>query len=74
MTPIAQALSNRNLEPGAPYPDPKYHFIIRERGYGQQRGDKKDKDHFFNFQISLIINVGRKKSRDMGCYYRSRNF
>jgi opacity protein-like surface antigen len=71
MSPLAQALSNRNLEPGAPYPDPRYNYTVRARnGSGQQRGDDSNNDHFFNVQVTLSINLGVKsgKNRDYGCY------
>jgi hypothetical protein len=71
MSPTAQALSKRNLEPGAPYPDPRWDFIIWDQyGGGQQRGDPKDKDHFFNVQFSFAVNIG-KRTKDQNCYYRN---
>lgn len=65
LSPLAQALSNRNNEQGAPYPDAAYNFIVRDKnGIGQQRGDSKDKDHFITIQIGLSIRVGKQQHKN----------
>jgi hypothetical protein len=71
MSPLAQALSNRNMEVGAPYPDAQYMRTVRNRnGYGQQRGNSDNNDHFFNVQVSLNVNLGVKSNKggNYGCY------
>lgn len=65
MSPLAQEFSDRTQEPGAPYPEAGYHYIVRDiNGIGQERGDnniddvKGSNDQFLNFKLAFTFALG----------------
>lgn len=81
MSPLAQQLSDRSNEPGAPWPDPTpldydiYNATIRSQsGIGEERGDnnvvdaKGINDQFFQLQLTMSISLGYfNRKAGFGC-------